>query len=145
MDSGWPINGSSTLPHMARKPAPQTEFAQRLLTARTHAGFTQPQLAKMAGMAQSTYAGLEVRGQGSSYTAQIAAACGVRAEWLASGDGLMVDTSALLPEVAQVAQDIQALPYDKRREVLSLCRELIKLSRPGGEAEAEPEVIAKQA
>lgn len=52
---------------------------------------TQHALAKAVGMSQSAYAGAETTGQGSSYTSQLAAACGVRAEWLATGAGKMVD------------------------------------------------------
>jgi phage repressor protein C with HTH and peptisase S24 domain len=82
--SGFPIGGSSTLSPMVRE-RERTEFGRRLFEARTEAKLSQPALAGMVGMAQSTLAEAEYTAQGSSFTAQIAQATGVRAEWLASG------------------------------------------------------------
>jgi phage repressor protein C with HTH and peptisase S24 domain len=65
----------------------RTPFGERLYAARTAAQLSQPELAKAVGMAQSTLAEAERSGQGSSKTAQLAAALGVRAEWLAEGTG----------------------------------------------------------
>lgn len=81
--SGFPIDGRPTLRTMREKE--RTPFGQRLFEARMGAGLTQPQLATLAGMSQSTLADAEKSAQGSSFTAQLAAATGVRAEWLASG------------------------------------------------------------
>jgi transcriptional regulator with XRE-family HTH domain len=98
----------------------RTEYGERLFQARTKAKLTQPQLAKAAGMAQSTLAELEYIGSGSSFTAQIANACGVRAEWLANGEGPMVDQPLeLRPEVAAVAKQINDLTDKQRAWVLS--------------------------
>lgn len=69
----------------------KNSFAERLLKARVHAGMSQKELITKVGMAQSTYSKLEQEGHGSSYTAQIAEACGVSILWLAAGTGDMLD------------------------------------------------------
>jgi transcriptional regulator with XRE-family HTH domain len=69
----------------------RTPFAQRLVAARTRAGLSQPQLAKLVGMAQGTLGEAETTAIGSKYTAQLAGILKVRAEWLASGEGPMLD------------------------------------------------------
>ena len=70
--------------------AMRSDFGKRLLDSRRHAGLTQVQLAKAAGMSHGNYAELEKVGVGSSFTPQIAEACGVSAHWLATGDGQML-------------------------------------------------------
>lgn len=70
---------------------PRSEFGQRLATALAYAEMTQLELAAEVKMAQSTIAGLLKTGQGSSKTSKIAAALGVRVEWLADGIEPMVD------------------------------------------------------
>lgn len=105
--SGIPMDGIPTLGFMREKV--RSPFGERLFQARTRAGLTQPQLAKAAGMSQSTLAEAESIGQGSSYTAQIAAACGIRAEWLASGDGPMVDAS-VWPFSEELRAEVAKLP-----------------------------------
>ncbi|MBN8493226.1 MAG: helix-turn-helix transcriptional regulator [Burkholderiales bacterium] len=67
-----------------------TEFGRRLAKARDHAGLTQDELAAAADMAQSTLAHAEKHGHGSRKTPQLAAACGVNAHWLATGEGQML-------------------------------------------------------
>lgn len=79
-----------------------TDFGKRLVQARLHAGLTQGELAKLAGMAQSTLASAENRGFGSRKTPQLAAACGVNPHWLATGDGEMLG----LPEPAPVKSKV---------------------------------------
>lgn len=69
-----------------------TDFGKRLAQARHHAHLTQEQLAKRAGLAQSTLAAAESVGHGSRRTAQLAAACGVNPHWLATGEGAMLET-----------------------------------------------------
>jgi transcriptional regulator with XRE-family HTH domain len=54
----------------------RTEYGARLYAARKHAKLTQTALAKSAGMSQSGYAEAETTGLTSTYTAQLAAACG---------------------------------------------------------------------
>jgi SOS-response transcriptional repressor LexA len=69
-----------------------TDFGKRLKAARAHAQLSQEQLAKRIGMAQSTLAAAESTGHGSRKTPQLAAACGVNAHWLATGEGGMLST-----------------------------------------------------
>lgn len=64
------------------------------MQARTHAKLTQPDLARKAGIAQSTIVKLESESQGSTAAVRLAMACGVRPEWLAEGVGEMVDREA---------------------------------------------------
>lgn len=82
--SGFPLSAFRNLKPMS------TDFGKRLKTARKHAGFTQVQLAQAVGLGQSTLAGLEKEGFGSSHVATIAAACGVSPIWLATGEGPML-------------------------------------------------------
>lgn len=66
-------------------------YGKRLKTAREHAKLTQPGLAEKSGVSQQTISKIE-RGKqdGSTYTVQLASACGVRPEWLASETGEML-------------------------------------------------------
>jgi transcriptional regulator with XRE-family HTH domain len=69
-----------------------TEFGNRLKEARKHAKLTQKELAEKAGLSsQGTIAELESKGSGSAYTSQIAIACKVNPNWLATGSGEMLD------------------------------------------------------
>jgi transcriptional regulator with XRE-family HTH domain len=64
----------------------RSEFGQRLRDVREKAGLTQKELADLAGFkSQGSIAELEKSGQGSSKTLQLAAACGVTPEYLATG------------------------------------------------------------
>jgi len=87
--SGFPMYDSDNLSGM--KHVERTPFGERLLAARTHARLTQPALAKAVGMSQSTLAEAEKTGQGSSYTTQIAKICDVDSDWLATGNGEMLN------------------------------------------------------
>lgn len=65
-----------------------TTFGQRLKEARTEAGITQPQLAKLVGIAQPTISNIESgRNQGSGEVTALARALGVFPDWLAEGRG----------------------------------------------------------
>jgi transcriptional regulator with XRE-family HTH domain len=77
-----------TLAPMDRKP--RSEYGDRLLAARKHKGMSQTALAKAVGMSQSAYGQAETTGSGSSFTSQLAEVCGVRAHWLATGEGPML-------------------------------------------------------
>jgi SOS-response transcriptional repressor LexA len=66
----------------------KTTFGVRLKQARKEAGMTQVQLGSKAGIEQATISELENdRYASSSYTAQLAAALGVSALWLAAEKG----------------------------------------------------------
>jgi transcriptional regulator with XRE-family HTH domain len=95
--NGFPTNGVPTLSDMRERE--RTPYAQRLVEARKRAGLSQPQLAKLVGMAQGTLGEAETSAIGSKFTAQLARALKVRAEWLASGDGPMVDTGWPFPRI----------------------------------------------
>jgi transcriptional regulator with XRE-family HTH domain len=69
----------------------RTPFGERLKTAREHAGLTQKELADAVGLKQSGIAEAERVSQGTTKTVQIAKVLGVRAEWLADGEGPMLD------------------------------------------------------
>lgn len=86
---GCPIDGRFTLATMRERA--RTDFGQRLVEARAHAKLSQVELAKAVGMSQGTLGELEMDGEGSTYTVKIATACGVRPEWLAEGEGEMLD------------------------------------------------------
>lgn len=108
----------------------RTAFGERLFKARSHAKLTQPQLAKAAGMAQSTLAELEYIGSGSSKTAQIAKACGVNPQWLAEGVGPMTaGPSKVSAELMDLAVEVEAMPPRQRDWLLMTLREAVKLAR----------------
>lgn len=71
-----------------------TEYGNRLRTARTHAKLTQVQLSEKTGIPQSTISTAERLGRGSAETTSYALACGVSALWLATGHGGMLDGMA---------------------------------------------------
>lgn len=67
-----------------------TDFGKRLKAARRFAGLTQRKLAALVGMAQTSLSEAETRGHGSTFTYQLAIACGINPNWLATGDGEMI-------------------------------------------------------
>lgn len=67
-----------------------TDFGRRIKQARKHAKLTQKQLAPLAGMSQSNLSELETVAHESGKTVQLAAAMGVDAHWLATGEGSML-------------------------------------------------------
>ena len=77
-----------------------TEYGSRLRTARKHAKLTQVGLSKKTGIPQSTISTAEREGHGSGETPVYAAACGVSALWLGTGNGdmLSVATAAAAPQ-----------------------------------------------
>jgi len=76
----------------------RTEFGNRLYRARKHAKLNQAQLAKLVGMSQGTLGEAEYTAQSSSYTLKIAAATGVRVEWLVLGHEPMVGPETIARE-----------------------------------------------
>jgi transcriptional regulator with XRE-family HTH domain len=114
--NGQPISGIPTLADMAKRE--RTEYGARVFQARTRARLTQPQLAKAVGMSQGTLGELEYNAHSSRFTAQIATACNVRAEWLATGEGPLVDASTLSPDIIDLAAKMSALPPKQRAFVI---------------------------
>lgn len=68
-------------------------YSQRLKKARAHAKINQATLATRSGVSQQTISKIERdKQEASAYTVQFATACGVRPEWLATGEGGMTET-----------------------------------------------------
>lgn len=68
------------------------KYGQRLKLAREYAGLSQAQLGDKVGVSQANVSKLEIGdGTGSEYTVQLATACGVRPEWLATEQGEMTN------------------------------------------------------
>lgn len=67
-----------------------TEYGKRLKKAMAHAKLNQKGLIAATGLKQSTVSSAMNRSVGSSDTPAYAAACGVSALWLATGDGEML-------------------------------------------------------
>jgi transcriptional regulator with XRE-family HTH domain len=121
--SGFPIPATTTVLDMGRT-VDRTDFGQRLYDARTKAGLTHVQLAKLVHMAQSTLAELEKIGQGSSKTPQLASACGVSPEWLATGDERPMAGPWPLVGIVTPAE-WALLPTDVKEDVLSAAEHYI--------------------
>lgn len=83
----------------------RTAFGERLVQARLHAKLTQPEAARLANISQSNLSALERSGQGSAKTVTLAGIYGVRAEWLASGQGPMLDATQVPPAANTVASE----------------------------------------
>jgi transcriptional regulator with XRE-family HTH domain len=128
--SGAPMKGMRTLVRMTRGSPkdPTTDYGQRLRDAREAAGLTQSQLAKAADLTQATIGELERKGMGSRHTAKLADACGVRAEWLATG-ALPIKAQALSADVARLAAGIDALPKPERDRMLLLLRGYLEMAQ----------------
>lgn len=102
-------------------------LAKRLTSARTDKGLSQQQLAKLAGVAQSTIGSLE---SGSRLSARkitaIADALGVNSLWLAEGKGPRdASAPAVIGLVAEASRpDHRRLQWvdDREAELLSLFR-----------------------
>ena len=116
----------------------RTEFGQRLFTARKAAKLTQLKLSKAVGMSQGTYGEVELTGQGSSYTPAIARELGVSVEWLAYGQGEMMDVNnppekaandggaEFSPFARSLAQLYDSLPKDDLAELMRVLNEACK-------------------
>jgi transcriptional regulator with XRE-family HTH domain len=104
--SGKPLSIGITVFPMRDKTTERTDYGARVHEARTDAKMTQTALAAAIGMSQGSLAQLEVSGQSSGKTVQIAAATGVRAAWLATGKLPKRDVDAEPPPAArQVASE----------------------------------------
>lgn len=128
MSNGAPMSGICTVMDMATTRSTATPFGERLLAAMAHSGLTQLQIAKKAGISQSTL-GEAYRHDASKHTVQIALACGVSPVWLATGQGEMLgDYQALRPEVRAVAEEIDALPDRLRNWALNMVRQTLEVA-----------------
>lgn len=67
-----------------------TDFGKRIKAARKHAGLTQVELSKAIDIKQSSLSHLENTAFCSTHTTQIAKACKVDPNWLATGEGEML-------------------------------------------------------
>ncbi len=67
-----------------------TDFGKRIKAARKHADLTQVELSKAIGIKQSSLSHLESTAFCSTHTTQIAKACKVDPNWLATGEGEML-------------------------------------------------------
>lgn len=76
----------------------RSEFGQRLYAARKASKKTQAQVCAAVGLQQGSYAELEKVGKGSSKTPKIAAFLGVSLNWLAYGEGEMLEDAPLAVE-----------------------------------------------
>ena len=106
-----------------------TDFGKRLVAAREHAGLTQQQLAAAVQISQSTLATAEKKGHGSRKCPQLAQACGVNPNWLATGEGEMVgDTPPpkkcgdLGEMLGRLGAELASMPEARRAEVADLMR-----------------------
>jgi transcriptional regulator with XRE-family HTH domain len=70
-----------------------TDYGKRLRNAMAHAKINQKELIAATGLKQSTVSSAMNRSVGSSDTPAYAAACGVSALWLATGEGEMLITA----------------------------------------------------
>lgn len=81
-------------------------YGKRLSRALDHGGLTQQQLAEKVGISQQAVNKLVLRGRvGSRFTPQIAAACGVSADWLATGKGPMEAREDAVPFTAKITDE----------------------------------------
>lgn len=83
-------------------------FSDRLRKARAHARLSQRTLAERVGISQPGYQKLERGAAGSKFVAQIAYACGVNPEWLATGKGEMLLVTISNEAAAQPGPDIRS-------------------------------------
>lgn len=115
----------SNLPHM--------NFGERLHKAREHARLTQEGLAKESGVKQGTISKIE-RGDAdsSTFTVQLAIACGVRPEWLAMGKGEMVDGIYVEdPKAKAVLMAMERMPEYKKDVLVATSNTLAEQPEQG--------------
>jgi len=97
-----------------------TDFGSRVRLARSLAKLTQKELASRVGMSQGALSELESAGFSSTLTVQIAHACGVDVQWLATGDGS--------PGGLPATTDRQPIPLDNNPDYPAVRRVRIKAS-----------------
>jgi transcriptional regulator with XRE-family HTH domain len=127
---------------MPRKRSPdfvRSAFGARLELARTKAELTIQALADVSGCPPSTLSTAERSGNGSTYIARIALACGVSPIWLETGVGEMhakaFSTTPTTPSQPQLSTEGECLAFEfdeaplgrtSKAQVYSLCLAIIK-------------------
>lgn len=110
-------------------------IGERIAIARKHAKLTQPGLAeKLNGLMTQQNISLLERGvvKGTEYIVQIAMACGVRPEWLATGQGEMIDGLYVENEkIKKAVLLMQELPDFALDEAIKGLDSVSKLSKMG--------------
>ncbi len=115
------------------------KYCERLAIARKHAGLTQTQLAERLGvdekgkpiMTQANISKLETspKIKGSIHTLKLARACGVSPDWLAYGEGEMIDglyvSDDKLKHLLMIAQELPEYGKDKAIKEVAGIAELI--------------------
>ena len=113
-----------------------TEYGKRLRQSRREAKLTQTELASKVGVSQGTISELEKIGHGSAYSYQIAVACAVNPQWLATGEGdrkaKAVDKkerAGLTPDAIEIAVffDMLTDPIDRTRTYVAAMSEILKV------------------
>jgi transcriptional regulator with XRE-family HTH domain len=129
--NGIPIRFSGTLSHMPKLThSNPVGIGARVHTARKDSGLNQIELAKKAGIRQSTLSELETSGQKSvaaDVAFLIAKTCGVRLEWLLFGTGPQRDAGPI--GYAQILDDWAVLSDEAREDLLTRLRELADAAR----------------
>lgn len=106
-------------------------FNDRLKKAREQTGMSQQGLAMKSGVKQATISKIE-RGdsKSSTHTVELALACGVRPEWLATGEGEMVlgpdSPEVKLKQAIDILQQIPDHAMDDAITILGAVRKLAK-------------------
>lgn len=107
------------------------DLAQRIKAARDHANLTQGELAeKLKGLMTQQNISLLERGitKGTEYIVQIAIACNVNAEWLATGEGQMQKSEyGLSHQLAEHLKVMEQLPDYARTEVIQTAIKTVEL------------------
>lgn len=86
-------------------------IGDRVRRARKSAGLTQAQLGKVVGVRQATISELEKgESRSSAYLVQIAHACGVNTEWLATGKGDMYGATNSEPPPSSGQSNVSEAP-----------------------------------
>jgi len=103
-------------------------FGGRIKDLRKTAGLTQHQLAKLAGIAQSTLGDIESGATKHSYgptAVRLAQALNVSPDWLSSGRGPMVRASGADPDESEALHIYRALPKAMREAWMASGRALL--------------------
>lgn len=133
MASGFPIDAGATVPKMRK--VERSDFGARLRAARLDADVSQEDLAKAAGLAQSSVTELERSGQGSAAVTRMARKLNVDAHWLATGEGDRRNRGQWPFDLFDQA-DFMLIPREYRERVENeLAGEIQRLKkRPNGKA-----------